>query len=688
LKLPNWRSLRAVAVVAGSAGSIIAAAAVAPANASTGPVATQPPATIKVAVPQGVDAAALGATPVFPTPSATRETVSFVLQARNLSQLQAIVNRVMRHGFLSVRQFASRYGQPQSRISQLRSYLAAFGIKSASYADDLDVTATGTAGQFDKALSVSQREYAVKAVRAGNGELTRPAMTIHGTTDRPLLPENLATFVGSILGLTNYPIFGSSAVHTLTPEEQAAPHGFQTGNRTPANFAKQYGLTPLYKMAAEGQRQTIGIITYASLRPQDPTHFWSAVLRIRTKAGRIRLDNIDGGSGAVSYDAGSGETTLDVEQAGALAPDANIVVYQAPNTDYGSADAFFAAASQDAASTISTSWGYSEIGLQALGDAGQEAATYGRIFDEAYLEMAAQGQTAFDTAGDTGAYDDAGDATPYTELSVDNPGDSPWVTTVGGTTNPGEIPLYDSDGVLRAAVRIKAQRTWGWDWMYPYYALFGGAAGPYTSESQFAADPANAGGTGGGYSTTELRPGYQRQIRNIGDFTAVPYLRPGTPALFPGTKSVYLPTMFTAWDAGSASPSSAPPALVTGYKGGRAVPDLVADADPYTGYEEYFSGFPGAALQYGWGGTSFVAPQMAGAAAVIDSYLGRRAGFWNPASYRFAAGHGSPFTPLDSASAANDNLFYTGTAGHVFNPGSGLGTPNLAKLAADLRALG
>jgi kumamolisin len=84
----------------------------------------------------------------------------------------------------------------------------------------------------------------------------------------------------------------------------------------------------------------------------------------------------------------------------------------------------------------------------------------------------------------------------------------------------------------------------------------------------------------------------------------------------------------------------------------------------------------------------FVAPQMAGAAAVIDSYLGHQAGFWNPATYRFAAGHGSPFTPLDSASAANDNLFYTGTAGHVFNPGSGLGTPNLAKLAADLRALG
>ena len=43
-------------------------------------------------------------------------------------------------------------------------------------------------------------------------------------------------------------------------------------------------------------------------------------------------------------------------------------------------------------------------------------------------------------------------------------------------------------------------------------------------------------------------------------------------------------------------------------------------------------------------------------------------------------------TPLDKTGASNDNLYYTGTAGHIYNPGSGLGTPDLAKLAADLRA--
>lgn len=110
---------------------------------------------------------------------------------------------------------------------------------------------------------------------------------------------------------------------------------------------------------------------------------------------------------------------------------------------------------------------------------------------------------------------------------------------------------------------------------------------------------------------------------------------------------------------------------------------MSADGDPFTGYEEYFTGFTGDPLESGWGGTSFVAPQLNGSAALIDSLLGHRLGFWNPAIYRFAVHHNSPFTPLDAASNGNTNLFYTGTPGQVYNVGSGLGTPNLAQLAAD-----
>lgn len=123
--------------------------------------------------------------------------------------------------------------------------------------------------------------------------------------------------------------------------------------------------------------------------------------------------------------------------------------------------------------------------------------------------------------------------------------------------------------------------------------------------------------------------------------------------------------------------------MITGHGTGRATPDVSADADPWTGYEEYFTGFSGSPLEDGWGGTSFVAPQLNGATAAIDSLLGRRVGFWNPAIYRFAAQEDSPFTPLDTASSGNDNLYYTGTPGQRYNVGSGLGYPDLADLARD-----
>ncbi len=138
----------------------------------------------------------------------------------------------------------------------------------------------------------------------------------------------------------------------------------------------------------------------------------------------------------------------------------------------------------------------------------------------------------------------------------------------------------------------------------------------------------------------------------------------------------------TAWSVNAA------PKVSHGSGSGRAVPDLSANADPFSGYLLYEPSFVPtgqAALQGGWGGTSFVAPQLNGSAAVIDSYLGHRVGLWNPSIYAAAASAHSPFTPLQQSGAGNDNLFYTGTAGSLFNPATGLGTPNLSQLAADFR---
>jgi kumamolisin len=656
LKPLTWARRRQAGAIlaAGAAGSLLLLALTAPASGASSPQAQ------KVAVPQGIGPAALKHLSVFgPTPPSTPETVAFILRARNLGALKAEVSAGMPRGYDSVGRFARDFGQTRHDISALERYLGGFGISTSAYADGLDITANGTAGEFDSALDVQQSDYKVPAVPARHGMSERRAMIIHGTTDNALLPRRLARFVLSVLGLTNYPTFASLSVHRPALAHGVRPAAVQTGNLTPEDFASQYDLNPLYARGATGAGSTIGIVTLASVNPSDPEYFWSNVLGITTKPDRITLDNVDGGSGPVSDASGSGETTLDVEQSGALAPDANIVVYQAPNTDYGFVDGFFTAASQNAADSVSASWGESETAIQAAVASGQEDPAYAISFDEAYLEMAAQGQSAFVSAGDFGAYtaiEDIG----TTNLSGDNPAGSPWVTVAGGTTLPGTIPLTSTDSAT-----IAAQRTWSWDWLWPHYADFGAP-----SEAAFAfAEPI---GGGGGFSVFEHTPLYQQLVPSAHQFSATEYLTPTDPqTVAPGL------TEPTEWSF------DATPPVITGTGYGRATPDVSADADPFTGYEEYFTGFSGAPLEDGWGGTSFVAPQLNGSTALIDSLLGHRVGFWNPAIYQFATFRDSPFSPLDSASASNDNLYYTGTPGHIYNVGSGLGTPDLAALARD-----
>ncbi len=649
----------------GAAGSLLFAAAPAGAAAQ----AARPNPNAKVAVPQGTGPAALANATVFgAAKGSTPERVSFILKARHLGSLEARVETGMRGGYLPVAGFADGYGQSPGNVQALESYLAKYKIKTSALADRLDVAATGTVAEFNKALGVHQNLYHVPASRAVNGAPGHPGMTIHGTRGPALLPARLARFVLAILGLTNYPTFGSLAVHRPALARGVTPAATQTGSLTPADFAKRYNLDPLYQQGADGAGQTIGIVTLASLNPADPEHFWHSVLKISTKANRISLVNVDGGAGPVSYAAGSSETALDVEQSGALAPQADIVVYQAPNTDYGFVDGFFDAASQNRADSVSASWGESETAIEAAVKTGTESPAYAVSFDEAFLELAAQGQSAFVSAGDYGAYTAAEDI-GTTNLAAGNPDSSPWVTSAGGTTLAGTIPL-----TATVSAHITAERTWGWDWLWPYYHLFTNPSTgkPYTSEAPFAESEPIGGG--GGFSIYEPTPAYQQLVPSAHHFSAVQYLKPID---YQQVDGLTLPTKWAF---------TAHPAVTTGSGSGRATPDVSADADPFTGYLLYFSKFPsGGALQSGWGGTSFVAPQLNGATAVIDSYLHHRVGLWNPAIYRFALGPGSPFTPLATASASNDNLYYTGTPGQRFNVGSGLGTPNLARLAADFR---
>lgn len=617
-------------------------------------------AQTKDAVPQSVGQNVLQNATVFgDTPPNTPVSVSVVLTARNQAMLQQYIAQTTMPGspnyrkFLSTSQFANEYGQSPFVIQGMVRYFATFGIKSNVYADNLDINLTGTAGQFNKAFGIVLKD------------MQYLGRTFHGVKEAPRLPSYMASPVLAVLGLTNYGNFSTNITKapasiikklptTATSETSSAP---PSGWQTPSTMEQQYNVTPLVKAGDVGQGQTLGIVTLASMNPADAYQYWQSY-GIASNPNRISLVNVDGGAGVPSLASGSDETTLDVEQSGALAPGANIIVYQAPNTDYGFADAFAQAISDNKAGSLSVSWGESEDAVNYSIAQGQESPNYAQVFNELFQEAAAQGISTFAATGDFGAYQAYSDL-GTTDLSIGNPADSPYVTAAGGTT----LPTSSSNLLGQLGINIPQQRAWGWDYLFPLWQQFGA-----TNEQTWAV--ANIGGSNGGYSTIFREPSYQFGVRGVNHYSAVQWFTPINNN--------------TSW---SFNPN--PPVVQGENPGKRAIPDLSLNADPITGYTIYSSLFDNSSFNgpwaYAYGGTSFVAPQLNGIAALINEAVGGRVGFWNPQIYRFATTPNSPLTPLDATGATNDNLFYSGTANTLYNPATGLGTPDVAKLAADFK---
>ena len=383
--------------------------------------------------------------------------------------------------YLSVSQFARAYGQTPANIAALTSYLAGFGIKTTVYADNVDVSATGTAGEFDAALSVTQNQYHVPAITGTGGLAGIPAQTVHGNAQSPLLPYRLSNFVLAILGLTNYGPYASHAVHVehqrgssrggqlerLPRELTGLPDALQP----PVGLRLQLRARRPVRQGRQRERQTLAIVTLAALDPGAPQYFWNNIAQSPNTGRTFTVQNIDGGPGAPSDASGTGETDLDLEQSGSLAPGANVIDYQAPNTDPGFADAFFTAASQNIADTVSTSWASPRPSSRRRSWPARRRRPTTAAFDEAFLELAAQGQSAFDAAGDAGAYNASRDL-GTTNLSVDSNADSPYITATGGTTLPLTGTLTGPDG--SATVTVPSERAWGWDYLWPAIAKTSG----------------------------------------------------------------------------------------------------------------------------------------------------------------------------------------------------------------------
>jgi kumamolisin len=117
---------------------------------------------------------------------------------------------------------------------------------------------------------------------------------------------------------------------------------------------------------------------------------------------------------------------------------------------------------------------------------------------------------------------------------------------------------------------------------------------------------------------------------------------------------------------------------LTGESTGRGVPDVVADADPDTGYIVRVDGESTVI-----GGTSAVAPLWAGLIARLAQGLDRPLGLLQPALYGLAGGGNATTPALHDVTTGDNGQFQ---AGPGWDPCTGLGSPNGTALLEALRS--
>jgi kumamolisin len=600
-------------------------------------------------------------------------TLTVALPLSNEAAAEALMVRMATPGdahygrFMTPDEVQAQFGPNEADVQQVSSTLSAAGL-TVTRSSNMTLSVSGNLATLEHVFQTNVHQFAVPASGRSAG------FTYHAALSKPVVPSAISAKVQSVVGFSNAPVFrshlmqapsqiGSSPVRRLSDSGSGSGGGLSArfGQLTVLDFDQLYDVNPLLKAGIDGKGRTIGIVTLASFTQSDAFTYWNS-LGLKTNPKRITVVNVDGGSGPISDNAGSSETTVDVQQSGGIAPAANIIVYEAPNTSQAFLDAFVKAVSDNKADAISTSFGEPEIfdtvtlGGTVTNPLNGEQASFLQALHQQLVIAGLQGQSLSAAAGDSGAFDtvrafgfDLGFTDP---LTVDYPGSDPALTAAGGTTLPGPQTFGLPSGNL--TINNPVERVWGWDYLEPLCEALGL---PATTEGFFECGIFSAG-TGGGVSVLFPLPAQQFGII--------------------GTQLSQAHQSFIENDV---TPSVDFFDLAANFPG-RNVPDVSFNADPETGYEvPYTSSDPTIGFEVlELGGTSFVGPQLDGVTALLAEKTGHRIGLLSVLLYNLQRA-GASFGPAPAIRtiSTGDNWFYKGRNG--YSPAVGVGTLDVTNLA-------
>lgn len=594
------------------------------------------------------------------------------------------------HKWLTPAEFGRQFGPADADVAQVTGWLQnkGFTINKVSQGKGT-IDFSGTAGTIKSAFHTEMHTY------------VRNGVTFHSNSSDPQIPAALQPVVAGLVSLndiqpkSNAVTLGTAKMNMKT--HQATPEwndGQQCGSvvngqfvlvnctlypPAPGDLAVQYNLTSVYKAGTTGKGITVGILSASNIDLGVVQNYRTAFGFTNTaNLPQVIIDGNDPGQNGASTEA-----YLDVEALAAMAPDATTYLYTSNGslTTSGLVNAIIRGVDDNTADILNLSYGECE---QQLGPSGNE------FFLEAWEQAAAQGQTVFVAAGDSGSascdnFNEEAQAT--LGLAVSGFASTPYDTAVGGSDF-----YYSQWAAGDPSAALQPQLTAAW----------GTTTSINPQASLIAPLPEQVWNEGYGLDVVNDAFGYAIVAGSGGASSCVTGsgVDPTTGAY--GTCSAGYPK--PSWQSGTGVPAD----------GVRDLPDVsffAANgtnlsfwpicASIYDCRADITAVNPGYSLQLtAIGGTSASSPAMAGVMALIDQTQKGRQGNANPTLYALATQFPNSFnditigsnnvpciqgTPNCSLDSNGDGLYTLQqySAGVGYDQASGLGSINGANLIAN-----
>ena len=399
--------------------------------------------TSRVALPHTIPAQALTGTDLG-TVQASRQLTSLMLVFNRTAAQEASLTQLLvdlqdpsssrYHQWLTPEQYGAQFGLNAADLTKVSAWLTAQGFtitetgRGSNY-----IVFNGTVGQVQQSFGTT-----IHSLLA-DGETH-----ISNLTD-PVLPSAIANVVTNLSGLNDFKLKPRVRTRAVTPDatDASGVHPQYTASATsthyiaPGDFYTIYNETPLLAStcgsnlctgvgvgSGVGGGFSIAVVGQTDITLSDVTAFRTASGLCTTVSTAcpnpvptVRLYGSDPGTSSTDLP----EAMLDVEWAGATAPNANIVYVNSTNVF----NSLISAVNNNLAPIISISYGNCEYNL---GQANINS------LNQYFQQANTQGQTIVGPSGDSGATDCDSSAYPAVAgLAVDFPASSPYVTAAGGS---------------------------------------------------------------------------------------------------------------------------------------------------------------------------------------------------------------------------------------------------------------